>query len=148
MVFCKKNKTAPSYWWQGLTKSVEITHLFTTFLQKNYLSLSEWVQLLIIVHQVIIVNHYYCLLCHVNVFMRKYCKWYCLVFLTVRVDSRFRSKPRVFISTLLSESDSRQNKWSVPRHRTISPLIFWSAWNAMFLTHKHQKVLFCNSLRI
>lgn len=57
--------------------------------------------------------------------------------LTGRVDSRFRSKPRVFISTLVSGSDSRRNNCSVPKHRTISPFTFWSAWNAMFLTHRH-----------
>lgn len=57
--------------------------------------------------------------------------------LTRRVDSRLRSKPRVFINTFVSGSDSRRNSCSVPKQRTISPFTFWSAWNAMFLTHKH-----------
>lgn len=98
---------------------------------------------IVIAHQVITVHYSFTLryLCASTAKRER------LVFLTVRVDSRFRSKPRVFISTLLSESDSRQNKWSVPKHRTISPFIFWSAWNAMFWTYKH-KVLYCNNLRI
>lgn len=98
---------------------------------------------IVIAHQMITVHYSFTL----RYLCASTAKWERLVFLTVRVDSRFRSKPRVFISTLLSESDSKQNKWSVPKHRTISPFIFWSAWNAMFWTYKH-KVLYCNNLRI
>lgn len=70
------------------------------------------------------------------------------VSLTGRVDSRLRSKPRVFISTFVSGSDNRRNNCSVPKHRTISPFTFWSAWNAMFLTHTNTHVLYWHNLAV
>uniref|UniRef100_A0A147BFY9 Uncharacterized protein n=1 Tax=Ixodes ricinus TaxID=34613 RepID=A0A147BFY9_IXORI len=49
------------------------------------------------------------------------------------MESRFRSRPRVFMSTLTSGSESSRNTWSVPSVDRIWALIFWSAWKAMFI---------------
>lgn len=57
--------------------------------------------------------------------------------LTGLVESKFRSSPSVFMSTLVSGSDNSLNSCSVPSARTISTFTFWSAWNAMFYTSTH-----------
>lgn len=47
--------------------------------------------------------------------------------LTGRVDRRFLSRPKVFIRTFTSESESNWNNCSVLRPRKMSDLIFCSA---------------------
>ena len=47
--------------------------------------------------------------------------------------TKFLNNPKVFITTLMSESDKSRNIWSAPNCVMICTLIRWSDWKAMFM---------------
>lgn len=85
-----------------------------------------------------------CVLQKADKIVRLMCVFSCL---TGLVESRFRSSPSVFMSTLVSGSDRSLNSCSVPSARTISTFTFWSAWNAMFYTNTHIINIYVDVLR-